>query len=71
MNRGLGLFGTVGVVLIVLKLTGVEPVEAWSWWWVSAPLWVPTAVTVTVLGSVAGWLFVREIREVNRQVPRR
>ena len=26
------------VVFLVLKLTGVI---SWSWWWVTAPLWIP------------------------------
>lgn len=31
-----GLFGLLFVVFLVLKLTGVI---AWSWVWVTAPLW--------------------------------
>lgn len=45
------------VVFLVLKLCGVI---AWSWWWVSAPLWLPllvvlglTALVALMLGRVA------------------
>ena len=31
-----GLFGMMFIVFLVLKLTEVI---AWSWWWVTAPLW--------------------------------
>jgi small Trp-rich protein len=27
----------VGVVLLLLKLIGIDPVAQWSWWWISAP----------------------------------
>lgn len=38
-SGGIGIFGVVFVVLITLKLAGVEPVASWSWWWVTVPLW--------------------------------
>lgn len=38
------------LVFLVLKLTGVV---AWSWWWVTAPLWVSGAFYVIFL-VVAG-----------------
>ncbi|MCP3811582.1 hypothetical protein NLX62_04455 [Mycobacteriaceae bacterium Msp059] len=47
-NGGNGIgFGTVlFIVFLTLKLTGVI---AWSWWWITAPLWIPAAVIVLVL----------------------
>jgi hypothetical protein len=43
----------LGTIFITLKLTGVV---AWSWWLVTAPLWVPTAniLTQIALGVVLG-----------------
>lgn len=49
---GLGLGGVLFVVFLVLKLTGVI---AWSWWWVTAPLWGPLAVAGVLFG-IAGLL---------------
>jgi hypothetical protein len=37
------------VVFMVLKLTKTI---AWSWWWVSAPLWIPFAIFLVVVGFV-------------------
>lgn len=33
------------IVFLVLKLCGVI---GWSWWWVCAPLWIPTALIISV-----------------------
>lgn len=46
---GIGLCGVLFVVFLVLKLVGVID---WSWWWVTAPLWLPTAVLLGVFGVV-------------------
>lgn len=42
---GFPLFAVLGIVFIVLKLTGVV---AWSWLWVLAPFWGPLAVTLLI-----------------------
>lgn len=39
----MSLGGVLFVVFLVLKLIGVI---AWSWWWVTAPLWIPLAILV-------------------------
>ena len=48
-------FGTVlFLVFLVLKLCNVID---WSWWWVTAPLWIPIGVLVAillVLGMIIG-----------------
>ncbi len=36
----------VFLILLVLKLAGIGTVAAWSWWWVTLPLWAPFAVFV-------------------------
>ena len=49
-SNGIG-FGTIlFLVFLVLKLTKVID---WSWWWVTAPLWIPLAIIITVLGVTA------------------
>jgi hypothetical protein len=37
-SSGIGLGGATFLVFLVLKLLGKI---AWSWWWVTAPLWMP------------------------------
>lgn len=34
------------IIFLVLKLCGVI---AWSWWWVTAPLWIPTLLLFIIL----------------------
>jgi hypothetical protein len=34
----------VFTVFLVLKITGAGDVAQWSWWWVTAPLWIWFAV---------------------------
>ncbi len=35
------------LVFLVLKLTNHID---WSWWWVTAPLWIPLCILVVLLG---------------------
>ena len=35
----IGILGLLGVIFVVLKIIGVAPIGAWSWWWVTAPFW--------------------------------
>lgn len=48
---GIGLFDLLFVVFLVLKLTNVI---AWSWWWITAPLWVPLALVILILLVIIG-----------------
>ena len=41
-----GLFGLLGIIFIVLKLTGTI---SWSWWWVTAPFWGGFAILLAIL----------------------
>lgn len=47
-NSGIGVLGLLGIVFIVLKLTGFI---AWSWWWVTAPFWGPLALALIVAAA--------------------
>ena len=52
-TRGTGFCGILFIVFLVLKLT--ENI-AWSWWWVTAPLWMPTAIilaTIVIIAALA------------------
>lgn len=47
MKEGGISFGAIlFIVFLVLKLT--ETID-WSWWWVTAPLWIPVALTLVCL----------------------
>lgn len=53
-GSGIGFCGLLAIVFIVLKLLGVIK---WSWLWVLAPLWLPTAVVILIILIIA--IFVR------------
>jgi hypothetical protein len=44
-SKKIGFYGTIAafVIFTVLKLTGVI---AWSWWWITAPIWIPFLIAV-------------------------
>lgn len=48
------------LVFLVLKLTHTI---AWSWWWVSAPLWGGLAVWAAIMGVLLVVAFIATIRE--------
>lgn len=67
-SGGIGLGGVVFIVFLVLKLVPGNPVNQWSWWWVTCPLWgvlalglgillVGLAIGATgeVLGALGSW----------------
>ena len=43
---GTSFLNLLFLVFLVLKLTNVI---TWSWWWVTAPLWLPLAIVVVCL----------------------
>lgn len=45
-SNGIGLGTVLFIVFLVLKLTDVID---WSWWWVTAPLWIPFGLVVLVM----------------------
>lgn len=49
-NGGIGFGGVLFCIFLVLKLTGVI---AWSWWWVTAPLWIPFVILFVLFFAAA------------------
>lgn len=45
-SGGFGLGTLLFVVFLVLKLTNTID---WSWWWVTAPLWIPLLLVILVI----------------------
>ena len=43
---GIGLGTLLFLIFLVMKLAGIGSVANWSWWWVTSPLWIPTAIVV-------------------------
>jgi len=44
-----GLGVTIFIVFLILKLAEVGVVASWSWWWVTAPLWIPLGIGIIFL----------------------
>ena len=58
-SGGLGLGSVLFIVFLVLKLTNVID---WSWWWVTAPLWIPIGLAVMIFIVTALVIIVKEIK---------
>ena len=47
---GTSFLNLLFLTFLVLKLTNVI---TWSWWWVTAPLWIPVALALAVIVLLA------------------
>lgn len=48
-GQSVGFCGLLFIVLLLLKVGVVETVViGWSWWWITAPLWGPTALIIGI-----------------------
>lgn len=50
-SGGIGLAGAVFLVLLTLKLT--HHLDDLSWWWVTAPLWLPPLAVLVIIAFAA------------------
>ena len=48
-SGGIGLFGVLAIVFIVLKLLGFV---TFSWVWVLAPIWIPFVIWLVICAIV-------------------
>ena len=55
-SNSLGLGTILFLIFLVLKLTNYID---WSWWWVTAPLWIPI-VMIGIIGIAAIWYLGRK-----------
>ena len=46
-NKSLELGTILFLIFLVLKLTNNI---SWSWWWVTAPLWIPIVSIILIVG---------------------
>ncbi len=53
-SNGIGFFGILTIVFIVLKLTKYID---WSWWWVLSPMLIPIVICLLFI-VVFGLLFL-------------
>lgn len=48
-KNGFGLTPVLFIVFLILKLTGTI---TWSWWWITAPLWIPFSLSVGLFAII-------------------
>ena len=49
-NTGISLGTVLFIVFLVLKLCGTI---TWSWWWVTAPIWIPAGIAIVLILLIA------------------
>lgn len=62
-KRGVGFMALLFIVFLVLRLTKVI---SWSWWWITAPLWIPVAMGF-IMVMVFAFTAIRNARK-NRKL---
>ena len=45
-SNGIGIGTLLFLIFLVLKLT--DHID-WSWWWVTAPLWIPIGIVLFIM----------------------
>lgn len=51
-SQSLGIGTILFLIFLTLKLAGIGVVATWSWWWVTAPLWIPLGAILVILAIV-------------------
>lgn len=64
---GIELTGLPMILFIVFLILKLCKVIAWSWWWVTSPLWIMAlfVIAVMVLYFIVG--FLMELRKHNKR----
>ena len=56
-SNGIGIGTILFLIFMTLKLTNVIN---WSWWWVTAPLWIPFVLVFVVMGILGLIIYGRK-----------
>ena len=64
-SGGIGVMGLLGIVFVVLKLTGYIN---WSWWYVTMPFWGGFAILALVaIGGGAIFLIIQIVDSIKKK----
>ena len=58
ISGGCGLSSMLFIVFLILKLVGTID---WSWWWVTAPLWIPIVIVIIIVIIVLIIMLIVEV----------
>ena len=61
-NVNIELGGPCFLLFLVFLILKLCKVITWSWWWVTAPLWIPLGLTLIVIGIVVIIHWIGELR---------
>ena len=56
-TNGIGFGTLLFIVFLVLKLINVIN---WSWWWVTAPIWIPIGIAVLIMIATTLFIVIKE-----------
>ena len=48
LGGGITFMQLLFLVFLILKLTETTVVATWSWWWVTAPLWIGAGIVIGI-----------------------
>lgn len=60
---GLSFSSILFLVFLVLKLTNVID---WSWWWVTAPVWIPIIIFLVFVGGLYAFYQILKYYSKNK-----
>ncbi len=62
------VLGILGVAFVLLKVLGIAPVAAWSWWLVTLPFWIGIAIVfgLIAIGTVAAGIGYLVLKVLDR-----
>lgn len=60
VSLGGGFCGLLTILFVGLKLTNYID---WSWWWILAPMWMPTAFALAIVAVVATAIVILHLLE--------
>lgn len=61
-SSGIGFFGVLQIVFVVLKLVGAID---WSWWWVLSPIWIGLIIDLLIMIAIYTVCSEKKIKRGN------
>lgn len=54
-SSGIGVGTLLFLIFLTLKLAEIGPVQYWSWWAVTSPLWAPALIVIAIFIAAAAF----------------
>jgi uncharacterized integral membrane protein len=66
VSNGIGLGTVLFFIFLTLKLSEVGPVQYWSWWWITSPLWIPLLLSLIIILMIGFIVTITRIKNGNK-----